>query len=157
MTRMAPEVTRSEWNKSYIREGCRVELNLKFQPETSASSLRPERPPPLSRTYCLRSQSTFTMPGNPQPLTFINFPTYRQKLLHDIQKTHSVMSFDPVKLELVPHYWYVTIPLHYFCFKLFLQARQWAEARATISIASIPQHSSVSRTRMLMSINGIAQ
>ena len=122
---------------NHIREVCRIEFNLKFQPETSASSLRLERPPSLSRTYCLRSQSIFTMPGNPQPLTFINFPTYRQKLLHDIQKTHGVMSFDPAKLELVLHYWYVTIPLHCFGFKLFLQARQWAQAHATISIATI--------------------
>jgi hypothetical protein len=50
------------------------------------------------------------MPGNPQLLTFTTFPTYRQKLLYDVyNSSRCVMSFDPAKLELVPHYWYVTM------------------------------------------------
>ncbi|KAM6503021.1 hypothetical protein JOM56_002998 [Amanita muscaria] len=49
------------------------------------------------------------MPGNPQPLAFTTFPTYRQKLLYDVQSsTCCVMSFDPAKLELIPHYWPVS-------------------------------------------------
>jgi hypothetical protein len=49
------------------------------------------------------------MPGGPQSL-MITIPTYRQKLLHDIYKsTRCVLSFDPVKLELIPHYWHVTM------------------------------------------------
>ncbi|KAM6490167.1 hypothetical protein JOM56_014361 [Amanita muscaria] len=49
------------------------------------------------------------MPGNPQPLAFTTFPTYRQKLLYDVQSsTRCVMSFDPAKLELIPHYWPVS-------------------------------------------------
>jgi hypothetical protein len=48
------------------------------------------------------------MPGNPQPLTFTTFPTYRQKLLYDVYNSAPcIMSFDPAKMELVPHYWYV--------------------------------------------------
>ncbi|KAM6490847.1 hypothetical protein JOM56_013716 [Amanita muscaria] len=49
------------------------------------------------------------MPGNPKPLAFTTFPTYRQKLQYDVQSsTRCVLSFDPAKLELVPHYWPVS-------------------------------------------------
>jgi hypothetical protein len=50
------------------------------------------------------------MPRKPKPLPFLTFPTYRQKLLYDVDKaTHCVMSYDPAKLELVVHYWQVTM------------------------------------------------
>ena len=59
------------------------------------------------------------MPGNPQPLMFTIFPPARQTLLEKISsETNNVMSFDPAKLKLVTHEWYITmassrLTLHY--------------------------------------------
>jgi len=62
--------------------------------------------------YRLILQSTVAMRGNAQPLTVTTFPTYQQKLLYVIQSsTHRIMSFNTATMELVPHYWYVTIAL----------------------------------------------
>ena len=48
------------------------------------------------------------MPRDPEPLTFTTFPTYRQKLLYEVYNSpRAVLSFDPVKLDLILHYWYV--------------------------------------------------
>ena len=50
------------------------------------------------------------MSKNPKPLTFLTIPTYTQKLLYAVNKSiHRVLSYDPVKLELVTHYWQVTM------------------------------------------------
>jgi hypothetical protein len=50
------------------------------------------------------------MPGNPQPLIFSAFLPAHQMLLDRISnETNSVMSFDPAKLKLVTHEWYMTM------------------------------------------------
>ena len=76
---------------------------------STLSARKPAIPSPPSRCHPgLRPIPT--MLRNPQPLTFTAFPTYRQKLLHDVYNSAPcVMSFDPAKKELVPHYWYVTM------------------------------------------------
>jgi hypothetical protein len=75
----------------------------------SASTLSASKSATPSTPSRYRS-SLQPMPRNPQPLTFTAFPTYRQKLLYDVYNSAPcVMSFDPAKMELVPHYWYVTM------------------------------------------------
>ena len=72
--------------------------------ETSASPLA------LSLILYIELTIYLVMPGYPNPLPFLTFPTYRQKLLYDVNRsTHCVMSYDPVKLELVKHYWRVIL------------------------------------------------
>jgi len=81
-----------------------------FKSQRSVSALNIGRHPHLH--YRLILQSTVAMRGNAQPLMVTTFPTYWQKLLYIIQSsTHHVMSFNTATMELVPHYWYVTIAL----------------------------------------------
>ena len=50
------------------------------------------------------------MSRNPKPLPFLTIPTYTQKLLYAVNGSiHRVLSYDPAKLELVTHYWQVTM------------------------------------------------
>jgi hypothetical protein len=76
----------------------------------STLSARKSATPSTPSRYHSSLRHIPTMPRNPQPLTFTAFPTYRQKLLYDVYNSAPcVMSFDPAKMELVPHYWYVTM------------------------------------------------
>jgi hypothetical protein len=75
----------------------------------SASTLSASKSATPSTPSCYHL-SIQPMPRNPQPLTFTTFPTYCQKLLYDVYNlAPCIMSFDPAKMELVPHYWYVTM------------------------------------------------
>jgi len=79
-------------------------------PRNSCPCLIGHRHPPLSLKPITSSPSIPNMPRSAQPLTLTTFPTHRQKMLHDVyNSTHCVLSLDRIKLELVPHHWYVFV------------------------------------------------
>ena len=98
------------------------------------------------------------MPRDPEPLTFTTFPTYRQKLLYEVYNSpRAVLSFDPVKLDLILHYWYVATTFVIYRPAFLPQARQWGGTCITGRIAPVSRNSPISGTRVFMSAAATAQ